>query len=104
MPSGHFFTALHGEDVILELWDEAGAGYILEITEYETDAYGDFSGTFTVPAQSFRHYTIKADQPLYSISATDNFYINRWVVDPSSNTGPAGSNVIISGSGFTPDV
>ena len=98
---GHHFTALTGEDVSLELWDETGTTWLNDIKEFETDSNGEFSGTFTVPAQPYDFYTLKADQAAFSIFATDEFYMNLFLLIPSLSSGPTGSNVTLSGSGFT---
>ncbi len=96
---GYNFTAISGEDVSVELWDDDGL--IAEIKEFETDSDGEFNGKFTIPARSSGVYTIKAIQEDYTISGGENFRIGLMIVILTPDSGPTGTFVTITGTGFT---
>jgi len=99
--NGYNFTAVSGEDVKLELWDQALTGKISDIKTFETTSAGEFSGTFTVPARASGRYAIVADQPTFNIDASKTFRIGMIIVILSPSSGPSGTLVTLTGTGFT---
>jgi hypothetical protein len=73
------------------------------VKNLQTNSNGHFSGTFTVPAISTGTYTVKAEQGDYSIDASQSFRIGTMIVILSPSSSPCGTNVAISGTGFTPN-
>jgi hypothetical protein len=106
---GWNFTQIGSEDLTLELWEESNPGVsgydtkVTDIDDYETGSNGEFSGTFTVPARSSKLYQLKAvmDDAQMLISATEEFRIGSVIVILSPTSGPTGTEVILTGTGFT---
>jgi len=106
---GWNFTQISGEDLTLELWEESNPGvsgydtYVTDIDDYETGSNGEFTGTFTVPARSSKLYQLKAvmDDAQMLISDTKEFRIGSIIVILSPTSGPTGTEVILTGTGFT---
>jgi hypothetical protein len=73
------------------------------VKNLQTNSNGHFSGTFTVPAIATGTYTVKAEQGDYSIDASQSFRIGTMIVILSPSSSPCGTNVAISGTGFTPN-
>jgi len=87
------------ESVSLELWDKELTTKILDIATLETDSNGYFSGTFTIPTEPDGTYKIVAAQD--EISASEYFRIGSMMVLISKSEGPTGTEVILTGNGFT---
>jgi uncharacterized protein YoxC len=94
---GYNFTQKSGTEVSLELWN----GYLTDIKTFETDSKGEFSGKFTVPARSSGVYTMNATQGDYNIWGSASFRIGLMIVIPSPSSGPSGTLVTLTGTGFT---
>jgi hypothetical protein len=94
------FTQISGEDVNIWL---TGGGLAADvyITDFDTNRDGEFDGTFTVPAYSSELYTIKAEWEDSNIYAETSFRIGMMIVIPSPNSGPCGTLVTLTGTGFT---
>jgi len=69
----------------------------------QTNSNGHFDGTFTVPAVSTGTYTVTAEQGDYNIDGSQSFRIGTMIVILSSSSGPCGTKVALSGTGFTPN-
>jgi hypothetical protein len=93
------------EEIVIELWTDADPSvYVSYITDkLDTESNGEFLGTFTIPAEHSEVYQIKAVQADYNIYATAIFQIGLMIVIPSPSSGPTGTQVILSGTGFTAD-
>lgn len=104
---GYNFTQISGEEVSVELWDKDETGVIATVKTLETDGNGEFEGKFTVPARSSGVYTIVARQeahdttPDYNIHGSKGFRIGLMIVIPSPNSGPSGTVVTLTGTGFS---
>jgi len=101
---GFNFSAIDDEEVVLNLYEADGVTFVVEITDYETDNDGEFSGTFTVPARTSETYVIKAEQTDWGIEAEADFRIGMMIVILSPDTGATGALVTITGTGFTDDM
>ena len=99
---GWNFSRMSGKDVQLELLDESGA-FITNIKKFQTDSSGHFSGTFTVPARSSDRYQLAVTQDTYYINGTTGFRIGLMLVIITPSSGPTGTEVTITGTGFTND-
>jgi hypothetical protein len=100
---GWNFTQISGKDI--EIWlcteDDPDDELALISDSLETESNGEISGWFTVPAKSSDVYTIKAEQVDYNIYATANFQIGLMIVIPTPKSGPTGTEVTLTGTGFT---
>jgi outer membrane murein-binding lipoprotein Lpp len=100
--TGVNFTQL-SEDVVLELWE--GVPPTTKVQDIgdplDTTVIGEFEGTFIVPARTSGLYTIRATQDDYNIAATTSFRIGMMIVLPTPKSGPCGTEVTLSGTGFT---
>jgi hypothetical protein len=96
------FTQL-SEEVVLELWEGVPPTiYVQDIGDpLDTTVVGEFEGTFTVPARTSGLYTIRATQDDYNIEATTSFRIGMMIILPTPRSGPCGTEVTLSGTGFT---
>jgi hypothetical protein len=98
------FVNAAGEDVALELWDAYPSGAKQsDIKELETESDGTFSGTFTVPAVSSGNYEVVAIQSGFEIADDTAFRVGMIIVILSKTSGPCGSKITMTGTGFTPD-
>jgi uncharacterized protein YoxC len=72
---------------------------VYDIGEVETNADGTFSGTFTAPAVEFENYWVNATD-VFFVDAFDPFKVGiiALIIQPTS--GPAGTEVSVTGSGF----
>jgi uncharacterized protein YoxC len=98
---GYNFTQISGEEVILELWEGDPLVYLQDIEDFETDSDGEFEGTFTVPARTSGLYTVRAAQGDYNIMGDVEFRIGMMIVIPTPKSGPSGTKVTLTGTGFT---
>jgi uncharacterized protein YoxC len=91
------------EEVVLELWEGVPpATYVQDIGDpLDTTVVGEFEGTFTVPARTSGLYTIRATQDDYNIMAQTSFRIGMMIILPTPRSGPCGTEVTLSGTGFT---
>jgi hypothetical protein len=89
---GYNFTQIDGEDVLLEL-DGIGDA------EVETDSDGEFEASFRIPGAADTA-NLTATQGTYNIAAWENFRVGFISVVVNPQSGPAGSWVSVSGSGF----
>jgi hypothetical protein len=99
--SGGNFSALEGEIVTLELRDVTTSDiYDLGVTA-PTDADGEFTTTFMVPAMSFAEYRLVARQDYWNIVVETPFYIKivAAILDPTE--GPVDLEVTLTAIGFT---
>jgi len=99
--NGYNFTAISGEDVSLELWNSDGSEWITDIKDFETGSDGEFDGKFTIPARSSGVYTIKAIQGDYNIEGEENFRIGMMLVIVTPSSGPTGTMLTLTGTGFS---
>jgi len=70
-------------------------------TDIETDSDGEFADTFVIPAKSSGQYKIKARSEEYNIEAYASFRIGLMIVIPTPSSGATGTEVVLSGTGFT---
>jgi len=91
---GWNFTQISNTNVIVTL-DSVGS------KTFKTDSKGYFKGTYTVPAVAAGVQVLMADQASYNIDATANFRAGLMIVILSPNSGPAGTLVTVTGTGFT---
>jgi len=99
---GYNFTAIEGEEVELVLVNPVTLEETPTPEEFETDEYGEFSGTFTVPALMDGDYTLLARQIDYMINATaEDFRVGLISVIVAPSKGPTGTIVLLAGVGFT---
>jgi hypothetical protein len=97
---GYNFSQIDDEEVELKLYSEAGAE-LLDIDTFETDNDGEFEGTFTVPARTSDPYILTCNQTDWGVSAQTSFRIGMMIVILSPDSGPSGSLVTITGTGFS---
>jgi hypothetical protein len=98
---GYHFSAIAGETVSLELWQEGSFYY--EIDTFETTSEGAFGGSFKVPAVPDYVYDLVAAQDYYNINDTTAFKVHFVYVFADPDWGPPGTEVVLQGVGFTPD-
>ncbi len=114
MVTGSNFPMISGESVDFELWNDGFAkasplGAAGKVAggdiggDVETTSNGGFSGTLTIPAFDDDTYQIVARMDDYNIWGNTTFRITLMVVVLSDESGPSGSEVIITGSGFETD-
>jgi hypothetical protein len=104
---GWNFTAISDEVVEIELYT-AGDDPLVDaslqlIEEVETDSNGHFKETIQIPAISSGEYDVGAHQDDYTIADTDDLRIGMMIVIMSPTSGPTGTKVTLSGTGFTED-
>jgi hypothetical protein len=93
---GWNFTQIDGEEVTL--WFGA-----FEVEDFETDADGEFSGSFTIPALASGVYDAVATQDDSNIMSEDEeFKVGLMIIILSDTSGSTGTGVTITGAGFTP--
>lgn len=97
--TGHNFTAIFGEEVRLELWQEDQ--FVTDLNSYYTTSQGSFGGFFTVPARSPGLYDLVAIQEEFNISDSKLFKIGPVIIIVLPDEGPPGSEVTLTGVGFT---
>jgi hypothetical protein len=102
---GYNFTQKSGVDVIIELWDDyPGGTKEADIKDLETDSNGEFTSSLTVPAVSSGNYELVAyTEDPYNIDADSEFRVGMIIVILSPASGPSGTKVTMTGTGFTPD-
>jgi hypothetical protein len=103
---GWNFTQISGEEVSIELWDSDLTAKVEDIKTFDTDSDGQFDGTFTVPAVAGDAYKIVAamtDTDAYNIDADSGFRVGLMIVILSPSSGPTGTEVTLTGTGFTDD-
>ena len=93
--TGFNFTRKAGIEVTLDL-----NGTALGVVD--TDADGEFTTTFTVPAVGFAQYIVSATTPFMLTNATNGFKVGIIAVIISPTSGPAGTEVTLTGVGFDP--
>jgi len=98
---GWNFTQIEDEEVSVELWDDGLAAKIVDIKTFETDNAGHFKGTMIIPARTSNEYKIFADQDDYDIDDDAGFRIGMMIVILSPSSGPTGTKVTLTGTGFT---
>ncbi|UCD44842.1 MAG: IPT/TIG domain-containing protein [Candidatus Bathyarchaeota archaeon] len=99
---GWNFTQLSGKTVEIWLCDYDTEAEISRITDDpDTESNGEVIDTFTVPAKSSDKYKIKAKQGTYNIEAFTSFRIGLMMVIPTPSSGPSGTQVTLTGTGFT---
>jgi hypothetical protein len=91
---GYNFTQLSGKDVVVTL-DGQGK------RTFETNAAGEFEGTFNIPAVDYGDRPLDAVQAGYKISATRTFRVGLMLTILTPSTGATGTLVSITGVGFT---
>ncbi len=99
---GWNFTQISGEEIEIWLCDYTTKEELYEITDdLETESNGEFEDVFGVPAKSSAQYKIKAKQADYNIQAFASFRIGLMIVISTPSSGPTGTLVTLSGTGFT---
>jgi hypothetical protein len=91
---GWNFTQISNTNVVVTL-DGVGS------KTFKTDSKGYFKGIYTVPAVAAGVQPLLADQAAYNIDADANFRAGLMIVILSPNSGPAGTLVTVTGTGFT---
>jgi len=91
--NGYNFTQVAGLEVTLDLNGTA-------LGTVDTNAAGEFTTTFTVPAVAFEQYIVNATMPLMLTNATDGFKVGIIAVIISPTSGPSGTEVTLTGTGF----
>jgi hypothetical protein len=99
---GYNFSQVNDADVVVELWTDTDV-YVADIKTYETNTNGEWSGTFKVPAQSNGKYHVAAYQTKYDIDDTADFKIGSVIVILNDDEGPAGLELVLTGTGFEYD-
>ena len=72
------------------------------VKTFQTDSGGDFDGTFTFPAVSTGTHQVVAEQEDYEIDDSKSFRVGTMIVILSPSSGPSGTLVALTGTGFTP--
>jgi len=90
---GYNFTQIAGIEVTLDLNGTA-------LGTVDTDANGEFTTTFTVPAVGFEQYIVNATTPFMHTNATDGFKVGIIAIIISPTSGPSGTEVTLTGVGF----
>jgi hypothetical protein len=98
---GYNFSAISGETVELGLWHEGS--FYLDIDTFTTTSEGAFGGSFIVPAVASDVYDLVATQDYYNINDTIAFEVRLVYVIVDPDWGPPGTEVDLTGVGFTPD-
>ena len=99
---GWNFTQISGKEVEIWLCNYATLAELSEISDdIDTESNGELSGSFTAPAESSAKYKIKAKQGDYNIQAYATFQIGLMIVIPTPTSGPTGTEVTLTGTGFT---
>jgi len=91
---GYNFTQIDGEEV--EIYIDT-----TYIKTFETDNDGTFSGTITIPAVASESYTLYAYQDDYEIEGSTGFRVGLMIVILTPESGPTGTVVTLTASGFT---
>jgi len=101
------------EEVTVELWNEALTSVEAEVDDFEVEDDGTFHGTFEVPAVNPGTYNLVAYQEDEDgffmgvdvrVSETEQeFKVGFLFVSLSEDEGPCGTEVIIRGTGLTPN-
>ena len=91
--NGYNFTQIVGEEITLDLTGTA-------LGEVDTNADGTWTTTFTVPAVGFGQYLVNATTAEDGVNATDNFKVGIIAIIISPTSGPAGTEVTLTGTGF----
>jgi hypothetical protein len=91
--SGYNFTQISGLEVTLDLNGTA-------LGTVDTNAAGEFTTTFTVPAVAFEQYIVNATMDTMLTNATDGFKVGIIAVIISPISGPSGTEVTLTGTGF----
>jgi uncharacterized protein YoxC len=100
--TGTNFIHMSGKKVMLELYDKDLVKKA-DIKEFETSSDGSFTGTFTVPAVASGNYKILGVQTDYNIKDDATFRVGMIIVILSKTSGPSGTRVTMTGTGFTPN-
>ena len=95
---GANFTQIAGQDVEFYL-NRTSNGDTTSVGDVETEADGTFTGTFTVPAVPFATYRLIANSS-EGVNATDAFKVGIIAVIISPTSGPSGTEVTVTGTGF----
>jgi uncharacterized protein YoxC len=100
---GYNFTQISGEDIVLKLFDPDTMPWteIQDIEDFESDNDGEFEGLFIIPARSSKLYKLVATQEDFNIEAVTDFRIGMMIVIPTPKSGPSGTKVTLTGTGFT---
>ena len=91
--NGYNFTQIAGEEITLDLNGTA-------LGTVDTAADGTWTTTFTVPAVEFEQYVVNATTASDGINATDGFKVGIIAIIISPTSGPAGTEVSLTGTGF----
>jgi len=91
---GWNFTQISNTNVVVTL-ETVGS------KTFKTDSKGYFKGTYTVPAVASGVRTLLADQAAYNIQDDANFRAGLMIVILSPDSGPSGTLVTLTGTGFT---
>jgi hypothetical protein len=67
----------------------------------DTNLNGDISGIITIPAVASGSYELKAEQQNYNIEVNETFRVGTIIVILAPKTGPSGTKVTLTGTGFT---
>jgi hypothetical protein len=68
---------------------------------FQTNSRGKFSGSYTIPAIASGTYDLTAEQVDFNIEASRPFKVGTMAVILSPTTGPSGTLVALTGTGFT---
>ena len=68
---------------------------------FQTNSRGKFSGSYTIPAIASGTYDLTAEQVDFNIEASRPFKVGTMAVILSPTTGPSGTMVALTGTGFT---
>jgi len=101
---GYNFTQISGEDVTVELWDKNMVGMEASIKDFETSSDGEFSGSMTIPAVSSGNYRVHAfmEDLDNHVNASTSFRVGMIIVILSPTSGPSGTKITMTGTGFSP--
>lgn len=91
---GYNFAAISNSDVVIKFDGDP-------VATLKTNSNGEISGVFIVPALSTGNYMVVAEQPSYNIDANEVFRLGTIIVIIAPMTGPTGTKVTLTGTGFT---
>lgn len=91
---GYNFAAISNSDVVIKFDEDP-------VATLKTNSNGEISGVFIVPALSTGNYMVAAEQPSYNIDANEVFRLGTIIVINAPKTGPTGTLVTLTGTGFT---
>jgi hypothetical protein len=91
---GNNYAAISGSEVIVKFDGDP-------VMTLETNSTGKVSGAFIVPAKPAGYYEVMLEQQSYNIEANESYKLGIIIIIVTPNTGPTGTNISLTGTGFT---